>query len=133
MATNSLRLRPLLPAALLAAALLFGGSAFVNPAAACAAPQEWDLGAYDKCVDQAVTDYVNGKLTDRDLVAARAACCTKSGGVWSEVTYKCSAPAAQPAEGAAVVPPGRIPTHTLEPAEPAPTNVVPTLAPASPD
>jgi hypothetical protein len=49
--TVSVRLRLLLPAALLAAGATLGGSAFGDPAIGCAAPNdEWDLEHYDACV-----------------------------------------------------------------------------------
>lgn len=39
----------LVPATLLAAATL-AGSGVEEPAVACAAPAEWDIGAYDQCL-----------------------------------------------------------------------------------
>jgi hypothetical protein len=48
--TMSTRWRRLLPGALIAATTVLGGSALADPATACAAPREWDIGEWDKCV-----------------------------------------------------------------------------------
>lgn len=133
----SVKLRRILPAGLLAATAIFGGSAIGDPASACAAPPEWDIGAFDQCLNSGL-----GKgMSDEEWESHYTWCCLKSGGqcakpIAGSGKCRCVAPPAEPAEaGPGWVPPGgmpgTVPTHTVQPAEPAP-NVPPTLAPASP-
>jgi hypothetical protein len=76
-------------AAPLAAAAILGGSAFGDPATACAAP-EWDIGAYDNCMDAGVTQGLQGEAWDKH----NKACCEKTGGDWNAVVKTCQAPPA---------------------------------------
>ena len=69
------RLRRLTRAALFAAALGIGASAFAHPAIASA---EWDIEAYDDCMRYSPSATEHG-------------CCIFSGGVWSN--GRCVAPA----------------------------------------
>lgn len=132
--TITKRLWVLLPAALLAGGALTG-SALIDPATACAAPREWDVGAYDSCLgDLSGT----GIKDEKELEYYLRLCCTASGGDWNAGTGRCQAP---PAESAgeqqvlapAVISPG-VPTATLTPAPPPtvrnPGNITGTFAPA---
>ena len=72
-------LRLLVPATLIAAAATLGGSAIGEPAKACAAPREWDIGAYDQCIAGGY-----GKGYDaQEWENHKALCCLASGGDWS--------------------------------------------------
>ncbi|QZT64372.1 hypothetical protein [Mycolicibacterium austroafricanum] len=107
------------PAVLLAVTATLGGSAWISPTEACAAPNdEWDIGAYDQCVgsfdgipSQSDADYK--RWTDHMKM-----CCERTGGIFRYAgAGGCVAPPAEPAAGGPVVPPG-VATHTLEPAPP---------------
>lgn len=74
-------------AAPLAAAAILGGSAFGNPATARAAP-EWDIGAYDNCMDAGAAQGLKGQDWDNH----NKACCEKTGGDWNVGAKKCQAP-----------------------------------------
>ena len=50
--------RLLMPAALLAATAAVGGSAIGESPIACAEPREWDIGAYDQCVDVMKREFI---------------------------------------------------------------------------
>jgi hypothetical protein len=76
-------------AAPLAAAAILGGSAFGDPATACAAA-EWDIGAYDKCMDVGAAQGLNGEYWDEH----NKSCCQNTGGAWNAVEKKCQAPPA---------------------------------------
>jgi hypothetical protein len=76
-------------AASLAAAAILGGSAFGDPATACAAA-EWDIGAYDNCMDAGAVQGLEGENWD----AHNKACCENTGGDWNAGVKKCQAPAA---------------------------------------
>ena len=75
-------------AAPLAAAAILGGSAFGAPATACAAT-EWDIGAYDKCMDAGVAQGLDEGWDEHNK-----ACCEKTGGDWNAVVKTCQAPPA---------------------------------------
>jgi hypothetical protein len=110
------RWRLLVPAALLAAAATLGGSAFGDPAVAFAAPREWDIGEYDKCIQQADHDFFDGKISVAVHDERVRICCSDSGGVWKAGLPLYDACTAPPANAAGrTVPPGVI-THTLTPA-----------------
>lgn len=127
--------RLLVPATLVAAAAALGGSAVGDPTVACAAPREWDIGAYDECTTR-INDMANRGIIQRgrDFVSYQEFCCTKSGGDWNSETGSCQAPPAeQDAQTGPQVnlPPGGVPQLTVAPASPGP--VAPqTPAPASP-
>ena len=74
-------------AAPLAAAAILSGSAFGNPATASAAP-EWDIGAYDNCMDAGAAQGLKGQDWDNH----NKACCEKTGGDWNAGAKKCQAP-----------------------------------------
>jgi hypothetical protein len=77
-------------AALLAAVVIFGGSAH---AAIASADATWDLEMMDRCFAHGPTDVSNDETWLR-----YHECCIISGGVWQatgEVTGKCVAPPAQ--------------------------------------
>jgi hypothetical protein len=94
--TSLLHLRRIVPAALLAATAALGGSAIVDPATACAAPAEWDIGAYDRCVAKANDAWAEGLI--KDLGGALRECCEKTGGVYILSNQKCQAPPANSAD-----------------------------------
>ncbi len=110
----------LLPAALFAVAAMLGGSPFGEPAVANAAPREWDIGAYDECVQ-------NGLEAGMDPEVVAFNCCDESGGVWDSDAKKCGAPPADGAEVPITAPPG-VPTQAPVPGPPKPA--MPTQAPA---
>ncbi len=125
--TIARRWRQALPAALIAATAVLGATAFGGPGVAGAAP-EWDIGEYDKCVAQADTDLINGKISGAVHEERVRNCCPETGGVsipGVPAYAACRAPAA--AQGR-TVPPG-LPniTQTLEPAAPAPRTTPPTF------
>jgi hypothetical protein len=73
-------LRRLLPAALLAAAATLGGSAFGDPAIACAEPKKFDLDGYYACVDAAIELNKENKITDAQMKELVNGCCYAAGG-----------------------------------------------------
>jgi hypothetical protein len=93
--TASGRLRRLMPAALIAAAAALGGSTLADPAIASAAP-EWDIEAFDYCMDQGLNH--PGVVTDYEWEVWEESCCTNSGGVWNDATKECGAPPATDVE-----------------------------------
>jgi hypothetical protein len=135
----AMSIRRILPAALIAATAAFGLNALADPASASALPDtpgEWDIGAYDQCVNAGENQLPDKPNAQEDHLQY---CCINSGGVWNASLKKCQAPPAEPAQGPATRVPGRLPVHTLEPVEnPAypvthvqPGTVLYTLAPAS--
>jgi hypothetical protein len=132
--TKFVRLRRLMPAALVAATAALGGSALANPAVACSAPNTgagYDDARYEECR--------KGGLAPRF-------CCSQAGGTWTEVRvydkngnwvssyYMCTGSAAKPAP--AITDPGVIGTVPLEPAtQPSksrvPTGVIQPLTPST--
>lgn len=117
--TASTRLRELLPAALVAAAL-FG--ALADPAIASAAP-EWDIEAFDYCMDQGLNH--PGVVTDYEWEVWEEGCCMHSGGVWNDTTKECGAPPATDVERTSPprVAPSAETSAPLDPAAPTPTFV----------
>jgi hypothetical protein len=126
------RLRRLMPAALIAVTATLGGSALANPAVACSTP---NTGGYD---DARYEECRKGGLAPRF-------CCSQAGGTWTEVRvydkngnwvssyYMCTGSAAKP--GPAATSPGDIATVPFEPAEQPsvsriPTDVDQTLTPS---
>ncbi len=79
----SIYLRRFALATLFAGAATFSASAFGDPAVACAAPREWDIGAYDACVARALADYQGGKSTFQDYNENVMVCCVATGGDWN--------------------------------------------------
>ncbi|MGZ8802279.1 MAG: hypothetical protein ACXWZL_06640 [Mycobacterium sp.] len=119
--------RRMIPAAFFIAAAALGGSAFSDPATACAAPREWDVGGYDQCWQSGIGRGFN----DEEWNDHVKYCCLTSGGDWDG--SKCVAPPAEPA-GATPQFPSGVSTHTLEPMPPPvirnPGTVTETFAPA---
>jgi hypothetical protein len=72
--TGSVRLRRLVPAALIASAVALGASTLTDPALASA--RVWDIAAYQRCLDNLILDGVP------DSVVHTINCCLDSGGVW---------------------------------------------------
>lgn len=103
--------RRLLPAAFLIATAALGGSAVSDPASACAAPREWDIGGYDQCWQSGIGRGFN----DEEWNDHVKYCCLTSGGDWNGI--KCVAPPAESAGSQPVFPPG-VATHTLDPVPP---------------
>ena len=124
--TTSARWRPIMPAALCAAAV---GAALTVPAIASAEPREWDIEAYDKCIHDA--DEAGGKsgnFTADELVAAYAACCINSGGALGKGNV-CEASADLQTGPQINLPPGGLPTLTAVPTTSTPSTVNLTPAP----
>jgi hypothetical protein len=109
-------LRRLVFATLLAAAATFSGSAFGDPALACAAPREWDIGAYDACSTRVDDAWIAGAISEASHLDAYRECCEKTGGIWNNASNDCMAPPAaqaQEAERAPVEPAIQPPEATL--------------------
>ena len=118
---------PSLPATLLAAAATLGGNAVGDPSVACAAPAEWDIGAYDQCL----AGLIGKGLDKQEMLNQTALCCINTGGQWNAAQEKCQAPPAEPAEGpGSRIPPGEIQTATpVPPIIPPPGLIEQTLTP----
>lgn len=84
---------------LLAGAATVSASAFGDPAAACAAPREWDVESYDSCVAVWLAEYQTGDFTFQDYHDAVIGCCLRSGGEVSD-TQGCVAPVGEQAQEA---------------------------------
>jgi hypothetical protein len=125
-------LRRLIPVALLAMTAVLGGSAVGDPAIACAVPQEWDIGAWDKCKKRVEDQWIAGQIPDSNLEDAYKDCCARTGGAWDAGKHACVAPPANPA--APRILPSGAPTQTLTPVPPPvvdnPGVVTQTLEPA---
>lgn len=94
-------LRRAILAAALAAAATVSSSAVGDPATACAAPREWDIGSYDSCttrVDNAI--YIEGTIAEGNINDAYRECCVKTGGDWDLAKGTCVAPPAEQAQEA---------------------------------
>jgi hypothetical protein len=86
-----------------------------DPATACAAPREWDIGAYDECIEP-IDDAVEAGILDWEGAREEQKyCCSITGGVWDEAQSTCVAPPA-----VRTLPPI---THTLTPLPPPPSAV----------
>jgi hypothetical protein len=128
--TAAVRWRRLVPAALLAAGAILGGSAVGDLAVAGAAP-EWDIGRYDECLDQWYGYWQRGEVTAAQYQAGIELCCINSGGVWKKTGTQgsCQSPPANAA--GRTVPPGVIAqTLTPAPATAPPGDITQTLTPA---
>jgi len=107
-----------------AASVVFAaaGIALALPAVASALPDtpgEWDIGAFDRCVNSGENQLPDKPNAQEDHIRY---CCENSGGIWSG--GKCVAPPAEPAEAGWTRTPGRIPVGVFEPARPATPRVV---------
>lgn len=105
-------------AGLLAAGAVLGGGLIGYPAIAFA---EWDVGAYDQCMDEVGLKQVHNEIDGQTAQRLEKACCIDTGGVWNKRSpyhsFDCFAPPAN----ATVAPPERpLPevtaTATFEPA-----------------
>ena len=98
-----------------AAVFIAATTAIAFPTAASAAP-EWDIGAYDHCM-QVVQDAIdNGKIAKGNEDDAYRQCCERTGGVYSpngNIFAECHT-ASDPKPYA----PSRLPSHTLTPVSP---------------
>jgi hypothetical protein len=104
-------LRRLLPPALLAATAALGGSAFVDPATACAAPS-WDIGSYELCLSD-----IRESEPEKDLEGKKT-CCLATGGEWkrgSDGFFDCFAPPLEGAGPAGALPPPPPPAPEVVP------------------
>ncbi|MFY9918865.1 MAG: hypothetical protein WAL26_10745 [Mycobacterium sp.] len=104
-------------------ALAAAGIALTFPAAASALPDtpgEWDIGAYDRCVNSGENQLPDKPNAQEDHIRY---CCENSGGIWNAAAKKCVAPPAEPADAPVTKGPGRIPTGVLEPVRPTTTRV----------
>ncbi len=119
---NRIPLATVAAAGLIAAAAALGTSAFGHPGVASAQPNnggsggEWDIEAYDNCLQNARAGYGLDDLTQQYLEDSDHYCCNHSGGVWNTAQAKCEAPAADTAGAQPTRQfPGRIPTTVLLP------------------
>jgi hypothetical protein len=99
-------IRRLALATLFAGAATLSASAFGDPATACAAPREWDIGAYDDCV---ATVWIEGDISpaqNEEMYDSIRWCCEYSGGVWNADSVSCAAPPAEQAQEAERAPAG---------------------------
>jgi hypothetical protein len=110
----SRRWRRLIPVAFIVAAGTLGGSAVAEPAHACAAPREWDIGAFDQCVN----DGLGKGYNDEERQNHMALCCWATGGDWNAAEGKCQAPPPEPAPRPGIAPKPGVITQTLEPTAP---------------
>jgi hypothetical protein len=92
-------LRRVALATLFAAAATFSGSAFGDPAVACAAPREWCIGAYDACSTRVDDAWIAGAISEESHLDIPRVC-EKTGGIWSNARRDCVAPPAEQAEEA---------------------------------
>lgn len=95
-------------AAVLAGVATFTGSAVGDPAAACAAPREWDIGAYDSCVAtvyEGLPDNISPEQNEEMWDSLRW-CCESTGGRWKAGSSNCEAPPAEQAQEAERAPVG---------------------------
>jgi hypothetical protein len=128
---TSIYLRRLAFAIPFGAVAALSGSAFGDPATACAEPREWDVGAFDACtarVDDAVT---RGVIRESDWLDAYRECCKKSGGIVTPGNVgECAAPPAEQAQEAERQP--APPPAPLAPGVAGPPASVATQAPPAP-
>jgi hypothetical protein len=109
--------------------------AFSLPATSSAAPREWDIEAFDKCIEKAGDDYINDRISAEVYQERVRNCCPDSGGIsiaGAPAAIACRAPGYK--SGSDVVLPGA-PVQTFQPAPPPlrdPGSVTQTLAPAGP-
>lgn len=109
-----IRLRLLLPAALIAGSAVVGGSAF-QPVIACAAPNDDAVrDLFEACARGADDAYLDGKLTDAQYDDLLEDCCLDSGGVWTPTIFpRCSArQEVEPVPRDTVPPPSEAATET---------------------
>ncbi len=97
---TSTYLRRLALAIPLAVAATFSASAFGDPAIACAAPREWDIGAYDACSTRVDDAWIRGAISEENHIDAYRECCEKTGGDWNPASKQCQAPPAEQAQEA---------------------------------
>jgi hypothetical protein len=103
--TRPVLMRRIANASLLAAVVVAPTIALVQPAIASAEAREWDIGAFDACMNN---------MQSKDARAKEAYCCEWSGGVWNSGLGKCVAPPANatgPGDGTPtrLLPPGAVP------------------------
>lgn len=92
---SSVRLRLLLPAALIAGSAVLSGSAF-EPVIACAAPNDTAvLDKFEACARGADNAAMDGKITDAQWDDMLEDCCLDAGGVWTPTVFpRCGDPQA---------------------------------------
>jgi hypothetical protein len=99
-----------------ASAALFAAAAIALAFTATASglpdtPGEWDIGAYDRCVNSGENQLPDKPNAQEDHIHY---CCINSGGVWNAAAKKCQAPPAEPAEAPQTRLPGRVPVQVFE-------------------
>ena len=93
--------RRLAYATLFAAAATISASAFGDPAIACAAPREWDIGAFDACTARVDDAVARNAISEDNWLDAYRECCQKTGGIVTPGNVgECAAPPAEQAEEA---------------------------------
>jgi hypothetical protein len=84
-----------------AAATTITGSTFGDPATACAAPREWDIGAFDACTARVDDAVAGGLIREDDWLDAYRECCQKTGGIVTPGNVgECAAPPVEQAQEA---------------------------------
>ena len=76
-------------------------------------PGEWDIGAYDRCVNSGENQLPDKPNAQEDHLHY----CINSGGVLNAAQKKCQAPPAEPAEAPQTRLPGRVLVQIFEPAQ----------------
>jgi hypothetical protein len=79
------------------------------------AQAEWDIGAYDQCVNSGENQLPDKPNAQEDHIHY---CCLGSGGIWNAAAKKCVAPPAEQAQGSITRGPGDLPVHVFEPDRP---------------
>jgi hypothetical protein len=130
--TASMRLRRLLPAVFIAAAVTLGGNTIVDPAVASAAPMKYDFLKYLTCANYWNKKYNEGAITEKELESARKLCCASSGGDYqgSGSAGTCNEPANTAASGPRIPSGEIVPATAVAPVVPNPGFVTQTLSPA---
>ena len=108
------------PAAAFAAAAV---TAFAFSAEAIALPDtpgEWDIGAFDRCVNSGENQLPDKPNAQEDHIRY---CCENSGGVWNAGAKKCVAPPMEPAEAPITKTTPVGPLQVFEPVHPTKTRV----------
>ncbi|WP_319453661.1 MULTISPECIES: hypothetical protein [unclassified Mycobacterium] len=99
-----------------AAAIVIGATTAITfPAASTAAP-EWNIGAYDRCMQGVQDAIADGNIAQGNEVDAYRECCERTGGVYSDNGKGFAE--CHTASDPKPYTPGRLPSHTLTPVNP---------------
>jgi hypothetical protein len=112
-----------------AAVSIAATTAIAFPAISTAAP-EWDIGAYDHCMETVKQMISEGKIAKGNEVDAYRECCERSGGVFSPNANLY--PQRHTASDPKPFTPRDLPSHTLTPVTPLhPGDVTPVFTPTN--